>query len=669
LIGDRARWSLTGATLARFRTSTGAMCGIAGYVNWAGKPVSAEILKRMVGALRHRGPDDDGVFIDQCAGLAHARLSILDIAGGHQPMSTEDGRFSITFNGEIFNYLELRCELQARGHRFATRSDTEVILHAFQEKGERCVDDFNGQWAFAIWDAHERRLFLSRDRIGVLPLFHTTIADAFVFASEIKGLFHHPCVRRELDVRGLDQTFTFWSTIPPRTPFRDVRELPPGHSMTVTEASARETRYWALEYSAQDASGLEHNEDEAAEELLEILRDATRVRLRSDVPVGAYVSGGLDSAAVTALIAGHTTTPLRTFSVTFDDPRLDEREYQEQVVESLDTDHTGFRCSRDDIAAVFPEVVWHAERPLLRTAPAPMFLLSRLVRRHDFKVVLTGEGADELFGGYDLFKEVKIRRFCAAQPDSRRRPLLLKRLYPYLPELQLQSTAYLQAFFGVDVGDADSPFFSHLPRWNLTSGLKRFLSPEIRSQLVDFDACSELRVGLPDSYDRWDGFSRAQYLEASSLLPGYILSSQSDRVAMAHSVESRYPFLDHRVIEFANRLPPRLKMKALSEKYLLKRSVARLVPETIRRRKKQPYRAPDAKSFVGSTDVRVHHDYVNDLLSPRTVHAYGVFAPDAVQGLVRKARSNQVLTARDDMALVGILSTQLLVQRFIHEFN
>jgi len=298
-----------------------------------------------------------------------------------------------------------------------------------------------------------------------------------------------------------------------------------------------------------------------------------------------------------------------------------------------------------------------------------MFLLSRLVRQHDFKVVLTGEGADEMFGGYDVFKEAKIRRFCATRPDSRRRPLLLKRLYPYLPELQLQSPAYLHAFFSIDGDDAASPFFSHLPRWNLTAGLKRFLSPEIRSQLVDYDAYDDLKVALPESYDAWDEFSRAQYLEASSLLPGYILSSQSDRVAMAHSVESRYPFLDHRVIEFANRLPPRLKMKVLSEKYLLKRSVAHLVPDTIRRRKKQPYRAPDAKSFVGSHDGLVRYDYVNDLLSPRTLHAYGVFAPDAVQRLVRKARSNQVLTTRDDMALVGILSTQLLVKRFIHEFN
>jgi len=639
------------------------MCGIAGVVNWSGEPIECDVLRRMVGALRHRGPDDQGVFIDHCVGLAHARLSILDAAGGHQPMSNADRTLWITFNGEIFNYLELRCELEARGHRFITRSDTEVILHAYQEKGERCVDDFNGQWAFAIWDATKRQLFLSRDRVGVLPLFHTTVGSTFVFASEIKALFQHPRVRRALDVRALDQTFTFWAPLSPRTPFDQVSDLPPGHSMTVTSSSACSRRYWTLDYSEQAAP---RDEGQCAEELLGILKDATRIRLRSDVPVGAYVSGGLDSATITSLITENTATPLRTFSVTFDDPQLDEREFQRQVVCALDTEHTDFRCSRGDIGATFPDVVWHAERPLLRTAPAPMFLLSNLVRQHGYKVVLTGEGADEMFGGYDLFKEAKIRRFCARRPQSQIRPLLLKRLYPYLPELQSQSTPYLQAFFPISPDACASPFFSHQPRWNMTSGLKRFLSPEIRSQLTAYDGYRELRLSLPRDYDAWDGFSQAQYLEASSLLPGYILSSQSDRVAMAHGVESRYPFLDHRVIEFAARLPPNLKMKGLSEKYLLKRSVAHLVPDAILRRRKQPYRAPDAKSFFDASALR---EYVTDVLSPQRVRDYGVFAPDAVQSLVKKAYSTPVLTARDDMALVAIVSTQLLVKRFIHEFN
>jgi asparagine synthase (glutamine-hydrolysing) len=642
------------------------MCGIAGYVNWSGEPVDRDVLQRMIGAIRHRGPDDEGLFVADSAGLAHARLSIIDVAGGHQPMSNEDGTLWITFNGEIFNYIELKEDLERCGHRFATRSDTEVILHAYEEKGEGCVDELNGQWAFAIWDVRARRLFLSRDRLGVRPLYYTTVGTSFLFASEIKGLFRHPGVKRELDLRSLDQTFTFWAPLSPRTPFRNVMELPPGHSMTVTAGSTRVNRYWALEYHDD---GQRNDEQQSADELFELLRDATRLRLRSDVPVGAYLSGGLDSTIVTSVIRGCSDTPLRTFSITFDDPEFDESPHQQQVVRALGTEHSDLRCSPTDIGRVFPDVVWHAEKPLLRTAPAPMFLLSGLVRQHGFKVVLSGEGADEMFGGYDLFKEAKIRRFCAARPDSRWRPLLLKRLYPYLPQLQSQPSGYLRSFFGMSPEDCDSPLFSHLPRFTLTSRLKVFLSADVKRQLADYDGYTDLRATLPEHYGRWDTFSQAQYLETAGLLPDYILSSQGDRVAMAHAVEGRFPFLDHRVVQFATRLPARLKMKVLEEKYLLRRAFAGHIPDRVRRRTKQPYRAPEAKSFFGSHDSPVRHDYVDELLSPERLQDYGVFSPDAVGRLVRKARSGRIVAVKDNMALVGVLSTQLLVQQFIRNFR
>ena len=639
------------------------MCGIAGYANWSGEPVDRNVLQRMIGAIAHRGPDDEGMFIADAVGLAHARLSIIDVAGGHQPMSNEDGTLWITFNGEIFNYIELREELESRGHRFATKSDTEVILHAYEEKGERCVDGLNGQWAFAIWDGPAKRLFLSRDRMGVRPLYYTTVGTSFLFASEIKSLFRHPRVKRELDLRSLDQTFTFWAPLSPGTPFRDVLELPPGHSMTVTAGSGRVNRYWGLDYhESRDRD----DEQESACELFGLLRDATRLRLRSDVPVGAYLSGGLDSTIVTSLIKRCTDTPLKTFSITFDDPEFDESAHQQQVVRALGTEHFDFRCSHGDIGRVFPDVVWHAEKPILRTAPAPMFLLSALVRQHGYKVVLSGEGADEMFGGYDLFKEAKIRRFWAARPDSRLRPLLLKRLYPYLPQLQTQSPEYLKAFFGMTPEECADPLFSHLPRFALTSRVKAFLSGDVKAHLADYDGYADLRARLPESYRRWDGFSQAQYLEATGLLPDYILSSQGDRVAMAHAIEGRFPFLDHRVVEFAAKLPARRKMKVLEEKYLLRRAFSDYVPEPVQRRRKQPYRAPEARSFFGSPDSPVQHDYANDLLSTETLRDYGIFSPGAVQGLVRKARSARILAARDNMALVGILSTQILLRQFVH---
>ena len=293
--------------------------------------------------------------------------------------------------------------------------------------------------------------------------------------------------------------------------------------------------------------------------------------LRSDVPVGAYLSGGLDSTVITALARQIAGGRLRTFSVAFDDPEFDESTYQDEVVRFLETEHTQVRCSAADIARVFPDVIWHTERPIVRTAPAPLYLLSRLVRDSGYKVVLTGEGADEMFGGYDIFKEAKIRAFWAAQPESTRRPLLLKRLYPYLQNVQSQPDAYLQAFFRV-AGGVSSCFFSHGPRWQLTSRLKLLFSSDVQQELASHDAYDELKSSLPDGFESWDWFSRAQYLETAVLLPGYILSSQGDRVAMAHSVEGRFPFLDHRVVRFAASLPPRLKMKSAEREVHLEAS-------------------------------------------------------------------------------------------------
>lgn len=646
------------------------MCGIAGQLNKDGRPVDAAILSRMAAAVGHRGPDARAWHAEGPVGLAHARLSIIDVAGGHQPMANSDGSLWISYNGEIFNYLELRAELEKKGHRFTTHSDTEVILHLYEERGEDCVHAFNGQWAFAIWDSRRTRLFLSRDRLGVRPLFYASLPDRFVFASEIKAILACPGVARELDLKALDQVFTFWAPIAPRTIFKHVSELAPGHSMTVDEHGSRTYAYWTPKFHqvSEDATGEKDTEKDTArcaDELLDLLVDATRLRLRSDVPVGAYLSGGLDSSVITAIVKRLTDARLRTFSVSFDDPEFDEREHQDEVVASLDTEHTRVRCSASDIAQVFPDVVWHAERPILRTAPAPMFMLSRLVRDSGYKVVLTGEGSDEMLGGYDIFKEAKIRAFWAAQPDSSRRPLLLKRLYPYLANVQAQSDAFLRGFFRVQDGPT-SCFFSHLPRWQMTARLKLLLSSDVRAELADYDAYEDLKQTLPAGFSGWHWFARAQHLEATGLLPGYILSSQGDRMSLAHGVEGRFPFLDHRVVSFTSSLPPALKMKVLNEKYLLKRATGALLPAAIRKRTKQPYRAPGAACFV-PTDGRPSPDYVAALLAPSRIGEDGIFNPAAVSQLVSKTRTGGTIGVRDDMGLVGVLSTQLLVDRFIRQ--
>lgn len=635
------------------------MCGIAGSIAFDNMCADPRLLQRMIGAIRHRGPDGAGIFIDGPVGLAHARLSIIDIAGGGQPMSTQDQSLWITFNGEIFNYLELREELIGKGHSFATRSDTEVILHLYQEVGEECVARLNGQWAFAIWDARRKRAFLSRDRFGVRPLFYTQTSGGFLFASEIKALLTCPEVHTELDLEALDQILTFWMTVPPRTAFRNINQLRAGHSLVLQDGQISISRYWQLELPNEE-NWIRGDEREAAAQLLDLLDDATRIRLRADVPVGAYLSGGLDSTLIAALAGKSVGDKLKTFSIAFRDAAFDESSYQREASEFLKTQNETLYCTETDIGSIFPDVIWHAEQPIVRTAPAPLLLLAGLVRDKGIKVVLTGEGSDEIMGGYDILKETKIRAFWGRRESSSWRSILLQRLYPYMEGIQRQPQAYLNKFFRVSPQDLMSPFFSHLMRWELTATAKIFFSPEVQNALRSYSAVAELERTLPPKFSSADAFRRAEHLESAYLLPGYILSSQGDRMAMAHAVEGRYPFLDHRVVTFAMRIPPKLKMKGLTEKYLLKRAAIGLIPETIRKRSKQPYRAPDGSSFFGSSA-----EYVEHMLSPMDIQRNGIFDPQLVGALVRKFKQGRVRSTKDNMALVAILSTQICVDCFL----
>ena len=644
------------------------MCGIAGVFDMVGNRwETAPILKQMVAAIDHRGPDGQGFFVEEPVGLGHARLSIIDLTTGEQPMGNADGSLQVTFNGEIFNYLELRKDLEARGHRFRTQSDTETILHQYRESGVACVEAFNGDFAFALWDKQRQRLLLARDRMGVRPLYYTVFQNTLLFASEIKALLRFPGVRAELDPQALDQAFTFWFPIAPKTPFRGIYELPPGHLLVAENRQLSVKSYWKLEFPAAGSyEPLTPTKEEAlSEELHDLLMDATRIRLRSDVPVGAYLSGGLDSAVITALIQQIAPSQLRTFSVGFESQEFDETPYQQEMVQALRTEHQNILCTQQDIGQIFPEVIRHTERPVLRTAPAPMFQLSQLVRQSGYKVVLTGEGADEVLGGYDIFKEAKIRRFWSRQPQSQKRPLLLRSLYPYLSGLQRQSTAYLEAFFGVGLDTPNDPFFSHLPRWGMTARIKQMFSADMRQTLGGYSALEELRESLPATYASWHPLSQAQYLETAHLLPGYILSSQGDRMAMAHGVEGRFPFLDHRVVEFSALLPPHRKLKVLTEKYLLRESMRRYLPKIITERPKQPYRAPDGPSFLGENTP----DYVEAMLASEAIARTGYFDVASVEKLRQKCHQKTALGIRDSMALVGILSVQLLDSFFVQRLT
>lgn len=636
------------------------MCGIAGLYSFSGAPLpQRSALAAMVGALHHRGPDGSATLVDGPVGLAHARLSIIDLEGGAQPIANEDRSVWVVLNGEIFNHIELRRQLEARGHRFRTRSDTEVLVHLYEEHGEEFLSELNGQFAIALWDSHLQRLLLARDRTGIRPLFYCHRGASFAFASEVKALFQLPEIPRRLNLSGLASLFSYWSVLPPHTVFEGIESLAPGERMVLSAGGLRRQRYWDWQF---EPSSNRRSEAECAEELHALLVDAVRLQLRSDVPVGAYLSGGLDSAIITTLIKNHSDTDLRSFSLTFEDAEFDESHHQSLLARHLNTRHSSLVCRQSDIAAAFPRAIWHAESPLVRTGPAPMMLLADSVRLAGYKVVLTGEGADEVFAGYDLFKEAKIRRSMARNPRSVWRGRLLERLYPYLSQSPTASRAFTQAFFADGLDQKDAPWFAHQPRLSTTRRILRYLRPELQTQALAWDPHAALGQVLPADFGTWPPQGRDQYVEAHTLMSGYLLSSQGDRMAMAASIEARYPFLDHRVIEFAGKLPASYKLRALHEKSLLKQSMAAELPPAIVARQKQPYRAPDSDSFfVNGRPV----EYVADLLGADRVNAAGIFDAVAVSRLVEKCRSGRARGFGDNMAFVGVLSTMLLHAQFI----
>jgi asparagine synthase (glutamine-hydrolysing) len=655
------------------------MCGIAGILNLTDRkdPPTIELLQSMIGAVRYRGPDEFGLYRDNLVGLVHARLSIIDLQSGQQPMSNEDHTLWIIFNGEIFNFIELRAELEKLGHHFRTHSDTEVILHAFESWGTDCFSRFNGQWALALWNTQTQTLVLSRDRVGVRPLFIHERNGRVLFGSEMKAIFADPEVPRAINPQGLDQTFTYWASIAPVTVFQGIEELPPGSVQIYKLGSKKKEKlYWEPSYSKAPKSwGHDPNSPtftEATEILHDKLKQATKLRmLRSDVPVGSYLSGGLDSSVIAQLGRQAKEGRFETFSIRFDDTEFDETEYQRTMAATLCSSHREILVTRKDIAQVFPDVIWHTERPILRTAPAPLFLLSKSVREAGIKAVLTGEGADEMLAGYDIFREAKIRQFWSHQPTSKTRPMLFDRIYPYLARSPQRAKGMAIEFWKKGLEHAGSPGFSHEPRWSTTSSLKKFLSKDFLNSLQNNPSPTPLDA-LPLEFSRWDSLAQAQYLEITTLLSSYLISSQGDRMLMAHSVEGRFPFLDSDVMEFCNSLPAEYKLAFLEEKYILKKMADGLIPESIIRRKKQPYRAPDATSFLSQDGP----EYVQELFSIGRLKTSGIFNPLVVRGLFEKCISKRdhvsepgLFSNTDNMAFVGILSTQLVVQQFIESFK
>jgi asparagine synthase (glutamine-hydrolysing) len=622
------------------------VCGIAGIVRaGAHARVEEEALLRMAAAIRHRGPDGFGIATEPGAGFLSTRLAIVDLPCGWQPLEAAADGDLLVYNGEVYNHIELREELRREGVEFETSSDTEVILRLLVREGLDALDRLNGQFAFAWWQPAARRLTLVRDRFGVRPLHFSLLADGtIVFGSETKALFASHEVTPRPDLAGIDDVFTTWGPRPPTSPFAGVDQLKPGALLVWQdgEITARR-RWWTPEYGQAPPP---------KSELLELLEDSVDLRLRADVPVGAYLSGGLDSSLISALAQKRKRGELRTFSIAFKDPRYDERAHQEAVANALGTQHHVVEAGPTEIARALPEVIRHTETPLIRTAPVPMFLLAREVRAHDLTVVITGEGADELFWGYDLFKEVAIRELHGRDPD--RALAMLADLYPYLGETGARRGPAFTKFL-LETGAGADPLGSHLTRAEATATVKAFYRPEVADEVGPDASLDRLRADLPGGFGSWSTLERAAWLEVTTLLEPYLLAAQGDRVAMASGVEGRYPFLDHRVFAHSVALPPAQKLDGMRDKVALRTLATDLLPPQIGERAKQPYRAPEVAPFFADDAP----DWVEDALSPSSLGATGIWDAAKVEGLIRRCRAGRATGVREGMALVGIVTTQL----------
>ena len=638
------------------------MCGVAGIIDYRGKSDSIPAVEEMLRSFSYRGPDESGIYHSPVATIGNVRLSIIDLVSGQQPLSDMTGRYWIVFNGEIFNYIELRKDLEDKGVKLTTQSDTEVLVNLFALYGEKCLGLLNGQFAVAIWDKKEEKLFIARDRVGIRPLFYTVADGVFYFASEIKALFRNAEVKRELNPENLAQIYTFWTAITPSTAFRNISELSPGHYLTFGKEGLTVRKFWELSFSGSDSAV---SPSDALDGFNELFTNAVRIRLRADVEVAAYLSGGIDSSTTVAYIKDIEPGVLNTFSIGFEDKDFDESKFQEEAVRYLNTNHRAISCTSKEIAEAFPRVVWHSETPLTRTAPTPMLILSKLVRDNNIKVVITGEGSDEILAGYDIFREAIIRRFWASQPGSSLRPTLLKKIYPDIPHLRNASPNILKMFFGYRLEDTANPLYSHLLRWNNSNHIKKHFSDHLRNSVNGYDPLADLADRLPESFMQWSPLARAQWLETTVFMSGYLLSSQGDRMAMANSVEGRYPFLDYRVIEYCSSLPDKLKLNGLNEKYLLKKLMTGRIPESIVKRPKQPYRAPISSVFMG----KERPDYVETMLSEKMTRLAGIFSYESVAALLAKVEKTGTASEMDNMVLAAVISTHMIHRQFIENNN
>ncbi len=596
------------------------MCGIVGVYHPFGLNPEQSVVRGMADAIRHRGPDEEGFYFAPKVHLGSRRLSIIDVPAGPQPVFSEDGKSCIVFNGEVYNHAALRRELQAAGVRFRTQTDTEVVLNAYLTWGTRCLERFRGMFAFCIWNEEQEELLLVRDRFGIKPLYYVELpGGTFLMGSEIKAILAHPAVEPQIHPQAVDSLFTFGFNVAPRTFFQDIRQLPPGHFLTLSSRGKRLCAYWDLD----GQTGVSTESDlELLDQFRNKLEEVVQLGMVSDVPVGVYLSGGIDSSTIASLASRLSERPLRTLSITFEEAEYDEREFSLLVANSLGARHHEFQCSveEEDVVGMTRAL----ENPIVSLLHLPLFLLSRKARELGLKVVLTGDGSDEIMGGYDYFQQLKCMQFMQRGGGGSWRRNILRRLYPLLQtsrQLDLMQAHLQRTGAGFPLRHPAMPY--------------RYRAFQFKEQLYSEDFVDRLSPLLPkdmymgnvESFRSRDLFDQAVYLETKLRLLNLTLPL-ADKMGMAHSIEVRPLFLDHELVELLFRIPSHLKMQGLNEKFLLKEATKGIIPEAVRLRRKQPFNPP-APWFLKSME-----DLVRETLIPPRIKDAGFFEPRFVQDVV-----------------------------------
>lgn len=625
------------------------MCGIAGFVDYwdrrSDKPFErGRLLKGMCDVIRHRGPDDDGFLLRDGVALGMRRLSIIDLAGGAQPISGEDDSVTIVFNGEIYNFQELRPELEKRGHVFKTHSDTETIVHAYEEYGPECVTHLRGMFALAIWDDKTRELYIARDRVGKKPLYYTvTPGQTLVFGSEIKSILEHPDVQREINLEALDAYLTLGYVPDPLSIFRDIHKLPPGHYLTFSNGRVRTQQYWDFKFEP----GESRKPEDYLDELRELLNESVRLRLISDVPLGAFLSGGIDSSTIVALMAQHMNQPVKTFSIGFHEDSYNELKYARLTAKKLGTDHHEFFVT-PQICDVIDELVWHFDEPFADPSAIPTYMVSKLARDH-VTVALSGDGGDELFAGYTHYVVQESRRAFSALPKALRagvmRPLSYRLPHGawgrnYLHNISLDPIdRYLDSL----------SYFTGLTRKTLyTADFQRALGATDRVARSFREYASHVKTNEP--------LDQLLYIDGKTYLPGDILT-KVDRMSMATSLEVRVPLLDHKLIDFVTKVPASLKLAGTETKHLLKRVARDLIPAEILDRPKQGFGIP-LEQWIN----RQLRDQIRETLSEPRTRQRGYVNSDYVDLILDEHHKNR----RDhSFPLWALLILELWHRRYI----